>query len=509
MNAIRMAAVSILATAAQSHAISLQPLLLSGEPAPGLANTTISSFSLGRGMTTNGEVIVRAALAGATTGNAIAVVGVGNNDRIVARTRTVAVGGGTISAVFHSVISENGIVAFRADLSGPFTTRAVFIDNCSVQSRILSGPVAVSNSTVTEVNDFYLTTPPDAAGGLTIRGISSTTSNQEVMFRRTAVGNVSVVLAPTGQAPGQPQVPLHQLYNYSMVPSGGNFTQVAARTSDEVIDSIYRIDDSGAQLLAAAGQPVGDRQFVRGTPIAQAPDGSAVFFGASNDPQTQMTHSGFISRNPAGQMQPILTYGEPVSSVPGFSLDGLDVSIRGSSSNGTAIATAFMHDSTDNYRAALLAFEPDDANRVVYFLNEAIPGTDMSIRSLITSGDAYNRSIAINGAGWMVFKATFSQPGPDGEIFSKGLWLDGPNSDPQLLAIEGTAFDFGDGSMRILGGTSDDPTFGPAVANELGQFAFTLRFADGSKGAYMLTVPEPTTLACVGAAFVFAFRRWR
>lgn len=502
MNAIRLAALSFISVATQAHAISIQPLMLSGEPAPGLPGTTISQFSLGRGMTGNGEVVVRATLSGATTGNAIVVAGTAD-DRIVARTRTPAVGGGTFSTLSPGIISVNGLVAFTADAS----SRAVFLDDNGVQSRILSSPLAVSNSTVTEVNQFILTTPPDAAGGLTIRGLSSASANQEVMIRRTAAGSVSVVLAPTAQAPGQPQVPLHQLYNYSMVPTAGNFTQVAARTSEDTIDSIYRIDDSGAHLLAAAGQPVGGRQFVRGVPVAQAPDGTAVFLGASIDALTQITHSGFISRNPAGEMQPILTFGEPVSSVPGFNLYSADVAVRSSSNSAVATMTAYLIDSNLRERMALIAFDPDGANRVVYFRGERIPGTDISIWDPVTSGDAFNRSIAINSDGWMVFKAFYSQPGPSGEVFSKGLWLDGPNSEPQLLAIDGTAFDFGDGSMRILGGTTDDPTFGPAVVNDLGQFAFTLRFSDGSKGAYILTVPEPATLTFAGTCLALMRRR--
>jgi hypothetical protein len=101
----------------------------------------------------------------------------------------------------------------------------------------------------------------------------------------------------------------------------------------------------------------------------------------------------------------------------------------------------------------------------------------------------------LDGAGMFALINTVS----DGTTTSEGIFITSPTTGLlELLIKRGDSLEVLPGDFRVIADLS--AAFGPAgqASNEQHQLVFTAIFTDGSSGAFIASVPEPSTLALVG-----------
>jgi hypothetical protein len=231
-----------------------------------------------------------------------------------------------------------------------------------------------------------------------------------------------------------------------------------------------------------------------------AADGT-VFYSASTS-----TESGVYS-NPSGLLNPILSaspqdaiYGLAVSNNGrvAFITPGLNGIARGAHVTGPDGALPLVTISAlNNLGYGYDSIAVNDAGLVglvgsISFFNQGVYlGEGGGLTTVVDRNSPFNSfgSVSLNNLGQVAFAAALDS-GPSG-IFT------GPNPDVDKVIQTGDTLD---GSLvtRI--------SFGSAAFNDAGQIAFYALLADGRRGVYVASVPEPSSLllASLGGAAVLA-----
>jgi hypothetical protein len=223
-------------------------------------------------------------------------------------------------------------------------------------------------------------------------------------------------------------------------------------------------------------------------------------FTAILDDGTRVLYAGS-----AANLRKLARTTEPAPGLPAAnSFDffyGADINDRGE--------VAFLADTlpTDEYHHAVYLAHQDDSLQLIAAKGQSAPGTGY------VSFDGWFSDPVINKDGQVAFFAGLTGPGArGGEFQDYGIFATGHDGDLRLIARFGDIFELAPGDVRTIEALSDWGRYGSHVINfnQDSNLSFMMRFTDGSEALVTATVlPEPTTLLPIAAALTPLLTRRR
>ena len=509
----------------------------------------------------------------------------------------------TFRTFANPVINAAGDVAFQSNLSGP--TADVVPHGVWAGTRGGLRTVAVAGAAAPGTGGARFRTPgwpivltgdgQTLFYGTLVQGGDVTFDNDYGIWSG-APGAMQLFSRRGDPAPGLPGV-RYDLFFANTHPSGaiGFNASLAGPTVNETNNSAAWVgtiaSGKSLQLLARAGDAApglaaGVRFRSVGTPMVNASGQVALHALAAVGP----TNVEGVWVGPPGNLQPVVTTGTPPADVPGRTLSFLGVSrfndaghlafmgflnaetteeqlsnvgiwagpagaVRaiamedqqapgfepGVVFHGTVPGEAISYDAFKNptlgngghvaFAATVFGANLDVSHNDGVWVSRPVGGPNPpALTSVAREGDAapgapdgtvFNgilfgddlipafESPLINSAGQVAFEALTS--GPLGQ-FGRGIWATDPSGALHLVAHTGMPFEITPGDVRVVealklsaGGSSADGQL--AALNDAGQLAFGARFTDGSEGVFVATVvPEPG-MAWVAAGLAVLLRR--
>ena len=166
-------------------------------------------------------------------------------------------------------------------------------------------------------------------------------------------------------------------------------------------------------------------------------------------------------------------------------------------------------------QAVLLRDQAGDLHRVARVGDVAFSPDPLSTGGTGTSAISGISGLSLNAAGQVAFTANITGPGVSvGLGNGSTLWASDLDGTLVLIARTGTTFVDGFGVPRVIAGINFSGGTGNedgrvSSFNDFGDLAFTLRFADGTQGAFVTRIPAPGVLALLGLGGLLAARRRR
>jgi hypothetical protein len=328
-------------------------------------------------------------------------------------------------------------------------------------------------------------------------------------------GNVALLAISGASAPGIPQVEFDAIRSEAVINSGGQVAFFAGLRGSGVTSSnatsIWTGTPGNLRLVARQGAPTPQPGLTFKAVLDPAINsrGDVAFFGEIEGTGVDGANNrGLWIDSGAGPTLAVRT-GEPApdTSARFASLGSPLLNANRQLAFGAALAGDGVDASTDS---GIWVGQPNQL-RLVAREGSAAPGT--------TDGARINtlRVIALNGPGQLALLASLAGSGVS-STNDTALYLTDLDRHMHLIAREGSPFEVAPDESRIVtelftinsphfldeSGGSDGNTI---ILNDLGQFAFALRFAEGSSGIFVAAVPEPTLLVGLLACVCLLMRR--
>jgi hypothetical protein len=316
-------------------------------------------------------------------------------------------------------------------------------------------------------------------------------------------------IARTGQAvPGRPDLTFTSLwgFDYPVLSSNGKIAfsaRVAGPGLPPMADGAVLVGQPGdLQLLALSGQAAPGtnttyRNTASHTPLDVNNNGQASFAMLLDD-----GGRGLFAGKP-GDVRLVARTQTPAPGLPGRSFDffyGADINDRG------AVAFAADLDDGDERFTGIYLSKPNDDLHLIAARSQHAPGTDPDVRFGWFFSDP-----VINKDGQVAFFASLEGQGSRGEG-DYGIFATGHSGELRLVARVGDPFEVAPGDSRTITALSYAGIFGSHVLsfNEESNLSFLIKFDDGSQGIFTARVlPEPATLLLLPALAMLTLRRRR
>jgi hypothetical protein len=493
--------------------VRYQPLVLSGEEAPGFAGRTFTAFPYHSVVNDASYTVFLGStlpgIYGSHSPEGLFVNRAGGTS-LVAKVGEPAPGmadGVTILSFDINYHRPNAVgqVVFESTLDGPGID-STGDDNTNAFANWIFSP----STGLTKIAQFR--DPAAGVPGAIYRTFSRTTVNDlghvafsgDLVGAGVSFGNATAfwygppgdlqLLARQGDPiPGQPGVRYGPLsgFDYPVLSPGGKVAFSARVTGQGLSpagDGAVVVGTPGnlqVAFLPGFDAPGTQTKFrdTSGFTTVDVNDTGEVSFAANFEDGTRGLYVG-----KPGSLQLIARTGEPAPGMPGQTMDfffGADLNGRGE--------VAFNADvqPTDDHVPAVYLHKPGRPLELIAAGGLHAPGTEDGV----VFGNWMSDPV-LNRDGQVAFFASLTGPGSRGEE-DYGIFATGHSGDLRLIGRVGDSFELAPGDTRTIAALSYAGIFGGHILtfNEDSDLSFLIKFTDGSQGLFTATVlPEPATL---------------
>ena len=227
--------------------------------------------------------------------------------------------------------------------------------------------------------------------------------------------------------------------------------------------------------------------------------GQVAFLGQTTGPGSPSGMStGLWSEAGGAGLQLVAGKGEHAAGTPsGVAFNQFEAPVLNSLGETAFFATLTGSGVNSTNNQGLWVDQASQGLSLIARAGDIAPGTSGAVFSLFAAP-------AINSLGQIAFFAGLTGSGVNGNN-DEGLWIERSPGDLQLVVRDGDTIEVSPGIFKTVSGNPQlasagaDDGASTGLSNN-GRLTFELGFSDGTSGVFMITVPEPASVALAALA---------